>query len=258
MSTTAEAPETVTLECDEDGCGETFTGPAEGAGSAKWKLASHRYRIHGIKADGSRRATKAKGRAGTSSTTEPDRPAVAVVRSITEPLEGGSGAPSTDALTKAFGHGLQLVSLTAASYAAESEDNISEADRDAIVADLALSQKQAQEITRPIAKLVQPTKVNRKYGRTAVENVDAFAAVLEVFELGMHWRRYFRQRAARRPMALGDGAVLIPPGPPLEAAPHDPGGTATPAEAVVETSGGLGGGVVVDAEMVQRARRGGS
>lgn len=255
MTAPAAVP-VVTLACDVEGCAESFDGPAEGAGSAKWKLASHRYRIHGIKADGSRRPAAGKG-AGKRPKKESARPAVAVLRDVVEPLDEGTGPPSEDALTKAAGHALQLASLTAASIAAETEDGLTDPERDQIVGDLALSTTQAREIARPLAHAFQPTKINKRFGRAAVENVDAFAAVLEIGELAIHWRRYFRQRRQRQ-INLGGGVTYLAPapdmGPPMPAeAPHNPGGTAVPAE-VIETSGTGQSGHVVTADEVERLR----
>lgn len=248
MTAAADVP-TVELSCEEPDCTETFVGPAEGAGSAKFKLASHRYRIHGIKADGTRRPPAGSGKR-TSKAEDSARPAVAVVRDLVRPIEDdGKGPPSERALTQAFGHGLELLSISVASLAAETEEGLSDAQRDEITKDLSLSGAQAREIARPIAHLVQPTKVNSKFGRQAVENVDAFAAVLEIVELGFHWRRYMRQRAQRRPIELGDGSVYVPPAAaPAPAAEPDVVAQRTSAQDSLQ-------GVVVSAEMVEQARR---
>ena len=257
---TAQADELVTLPCDVAGCEESVTGPESGAGSVKFKLASHRYRVHGIKADGSVRPPKApKGRAGRPAPEESARPAMAVVRELRDEVPPGTAPPTTDQLTRAAGHALELAALTVASYAAETEEGLTDRERDEITAYLSLSTKQANEMVRPLAKLAQPTRINKKFGRQAVENVDAFAAVLELGELVLHWRRYLRQRSERRPAYVDarsypSPAVQIPVTGP-EGAPVSPGGTAVPAEQVV-ASGVPGEGIVVDAEMVKRLHRG--
>lgn len=247
---TAADVSTVELACEEPGCTETFVGPSEGAGSAKFQLASHRYRIHGIKKDGTRRAPAKSKR--SSKAEDSARPAIGVVRELTRPIEeDGNGPPSERALTTAFGHGLELLSISVASLAAETEEGLSEADRDQIIRELSLSGNQAREIARPLAHLAQPTKLNRKFGRQAVENVDAFAAVLEIAELGFHWRRYFRQRAARRPVEIGPGVeYMAPVGPPAPAIDEDVVAQRTSVQDNLQ-------GVVVSAEMVEQARRSG-
>lgn len=168
------------------------------------------------------------------------------MRELVQPIEDEKGTPSEAALTKAFGHGLELLSISAASMAAETEEGLSDAQRDEITKELSLTTAQAREIARPIAHLIQPTKVNKKFGRQAVENVDAFAACLEIVELGFHWRRYMRQRAARRPVELGDGVAYIPPYEPV----------AMPGEAENIAAQDGRGGTVVDAVMVEQMRRG--
>lgn len=257
MSDTAtDADEEVTLTCPEPECGETVTGPAKGQGSAPFKLASHKYRKHGIRSDGTvREPAKAKARR-----TESARPSMAVVRDITDPMQAGSGPPSESQLTNAGAHALQLLSLSVASLAAETEEDLTEAQRDEVTAYLALTKTQASEIVRPLAHLAQPTSINKRFGRTAVENVDAFAAVLELGELALHWRRYIRMRRARAPIQArvidaASSPVAAPPTTPLTEQPHDPGGTAQTAEAVQTSGGAPGAGAVWTPGMVEEMRR---
>jgi hypothetical protein len=252
MSDTATdaGPELVELVCDFDNCGETITGPATGAGSAKFKLASHRYRVHGIRADGTVRPPKAKTPKRSSTSDSTARPVMEVVRGIRDEMTTGSGPPSEDQLTRAGAHALGIASTAFASYMAETEDGLSDAERDKITDELSLSNAEAREIVRPLAHLVQPTKVNKNYGRTAVENVDAFAAVLELGSYMLRVRRYFRQRAQRSPNVIElQPLAVVPEGP--QGPPPGPG--ATPGE-VVLTSGVPSTGTVVDANMVQRLR----
>ena len=111
MTDTATDAEEITLTCDFPDCGETVTGPAKGQGSAPFKLASHKYRKHGIRSDGTVREPAAKkGRARVESA----RPAMAVVRDLTDPMQSGSGPPSESQLTNAGAHALQLLSLSVA------------------------------------------------------------------------------------------------------------------------------------------------
>lgn len=45
----------VTLDCDVDGCAFSVTAPDKGAGSANWKMGTHRFTAHGIRSSGARR-----------------------------------------------------------------------------------------------------------------------------------------------------------------------------------------------------------
>lgn len=240
------SPEYVELTCDI--CDEVISGPSKGAGSAKFKLASHRYRIHGIKKDGTVRPAKGKVEEGTA------RPVMGVVRAVRDDLAAGHGAPSEEQLSKAMGRTLGLLSTAVASYAAETDEGLTDDERDNVISYLSLSQTAAKDVVRPLAHLAAPSKLNKKFGRVAVDNVDAVGSVLELGELLFHWRRYFRDRAARNPQPLDVPARLVPPGPVMNGdAPHNPGGTATPAEQVV-TSGAPMQGVVVSAEMLEASR----
>lgn len=209
-------PEHVELSCPE--CGEVIEGPATGRGSAPFKLASHRYRIHKVRADKSKKtAPAAKGR------TAPDDGELSgplgIVRDMQAQIATGTGPPDVASLTKALGRGVSLGTVAAASYAVETDDNLAplnDRERDAVVDYLSLSDKAAGDVMRPIAKLLAPTKLNKKYGRQVVENVDAVASVAELFTLGLHWRRYFRMRNATGPTTVtgppAPGEVVRPDG----------------------------------------------
>ena len=60
--------------------------------------------------------------------------------------------------------------------------------------------------------------------------------------------------AQARVIDVASSPVVVPPPAAAGEQPHDPGGTATPAEAV-PTSGGLGGGVTWTPAMVDEMRR---
>src|ERR1035437_4539141 len=251
MSDTASAPtspEYVELTCDV--CDEQITGPSHGAGSAKFKLASHRYRLHGVRKDGTIRAPKGKADEGTA------RPIMGVVRDVRNELAGGKGSPSEDQLANAMGRTLGLLTTAVASYAVDTDADLPEEEQDKVIAYLSLSQKAAKDTVRPLAHLAAPSKLNKRFGRVVVDNVDAAGSVLEIGELVLHWRFYFKDRARRNPKPIEATARQIPSPMPSDP-PHAPGGTATPAEQVV-TSGAPMQGVVVSAEMLQtqRAQRG--
>ena len=256
------AQETLTCEV----CGEIITGPAGGAGSAKFKLASHRYRIHGIRSTG-KSPRAARGRESQTDEELAARPVVGIIRDARDQIPLGTGAPSSTDLTKALGRGLGLVSMAVATYAVESDEGLTDDERDDLAADLSLSERQASDVMRPIGKAFAGTNLNRKFGRQVVENVDAVSSVAELVTLGLNWRRYFRDRAARSPRAtrgavvdtraavIPDGSVPPPPGP-------GPGGRAVAAPSRPRRNAQASAtpppqqGVIITPDMIRTARNG--
>lgn len=198
------AADLTTLPCPDGDCDFAATGPEKGRGSAAFKLGIHRYRVHGYRnPDGSnakRKAAKEK-RDGTAVDVN-TRPVMAIVTEIGDGIGKSKRAPSEEELTRAFGKGISITSIGVASYAAETDPTIEdgqngEAQRDALVDYLSLPPKAANDLMAPIGRLVAGTTINKRYGRTIVNNVDAVASVSELVKLGLHWRRYFRERDAR-------------------------------------------------------------
>lgn len=254
--------EQITLECDI--CHDTVTGNASGPGSARFLLGSHKYRVHDV------RGSKAKKNRSTSATTDADHeahPITSTLKDMANDLANdGKGAPSAPALTKAFGRGLGMATLAAASYFVETDETIpfgpeGEQYRDALVTDLALSQKGAEEVMAPIGRLLAPTKLNKRYGRTVVENVDAVGAFAELVTIGLRWRRAFRERDFRR-LQMADVAPInavpvagtAPPGAPA----HTPPAEAQPMPPVVAAGGQSPppvSGTIIGPEQVADMRR---
>jgi hypothetical protein len=254
-TTTTEAPagpEQVTLHCDE--CSETFTGPAKGRGSAPFKMGAHKYRRHGVA--GKAAGTVARGRSAPTVEDVESRPVLGVVRDMAAQIPSGSGPPTEAALTQAGARGLGIVSVFAASLVVESEEGLTDREREEDIDRLSLSQNAASQVVRPLAKLAAPTKLNRKYGRTAVENVDALASVCELLDIGFEYRRYFRRRrmrdVTRRPIDATStefrGApptiAADVPGPIMQQTPEGPQFTSPPPQA----------GVVFSREMLEGER----
>lgn len=260
MSDEVLIPEVIVERACAD-CGEVFEGPASGPKSANWQLGSHRYRKHGVTS--SRPKSRPKQRANAPSDGEfSDRPAIAVVRDIASEIGNRKGVPTADDLTNGLGRGLGLVSIAVASYAAETDPEIPEGapgndERDRLVDYLSLSDKAAKDVMRPLGKAFAPTRLNRRFGRQIVDNVDAVASVAELVTLGVHWRNYFRHRRQLGDVATSRAAdVFAPvaaPQPPLRPSPAMDVASTPP----VVTSPAPTSGVVVTREMIEAAQRNG-
>lgn len=221
MTTTDEAapPQDVTLQCPD--CEETVTGPEHGRNSALFRLAGHRVRAHGYrKAD-----AQAKGpRQGKARARGVEGTAVTVLRAVGEGARPESGRkvtapPTASDLSRGLGRGVQILTIVAASYAAETDPTLTtEGERDQLVRELSLSPGAAQDVMDPIANAVAPTSLNKKYGRQVIDNVDALASVGELVKLGFRWRRYFRMREAAIQLAAGAPQYMAP-GTPGQHAP---------------------------------------
>lgn len=210
----------VTLACEI--CGDTVTGPEKGVGSAPWKLGTHKFSAHGI-----RNPNAKKVRKGDKPAPPAGEPvSVATIRQIGQGVRDGSraGVPSSTDLARGLGRGVLILSIVAASYAAETDETlVTEQQRDDLVRELSLSTAAATDIMEPIAHAFAPTAINKKYGRTIVDNVDALASLGELGKMAFRWRRYFRMREERRPHVLPDGTTYMPPPqapPPVTAQPQ--------------------------------------
>lgn len=235
MATTTPTPGAgeVTVSCPEllpDGspCPWAVTAPETGKGSASWRLGTHRYQKHGYRNPAPAKANR--GKADPPATEGTGATMLRVVGSAAG--EGrGRGVPTTADLTRGLGRGVYVATVVAASYAAETDDTLTtEAERDALVADLALSQRGAEDLTEPIARAIAPTGVNKRYGRAVIDNIDAVASFGELVKLGMRWRRYFRlreQREAARALGAGAPGPGVPVAPGVEYVP--PAGPTVPA-----------------------------
>lgn len=209
MAAEPEQLEEVTLACPD--CPETFTGPARGVGSAPWKVGTHRYQRHGYR-NANAVSKSDKGKAAPAA----DEPTtVAVLREIGSGARasGRKGVPTATDLAQGLGRGIQVLSVTAAAYAAETDESLTtEAQRDALVHDLMLSPRGATDIMEPIANAFAPTSINKRYGRAIIDNVDAVASIGELAKLALRWRRYFRVREERRQFMTANGVQVYPAG----------------------------------------------
>lgn len=246
----AEVPDE-TRDCPE--CGETITGKARGAGSLAWKMGQHRRNKHGVKGAGR------KGRPRAGEPTDADRAARPVISAVRDVAAGvtGKGTPNADQLGNGLGRGLGLLTMSVATFAVETDPAIprtpeGDQQRDGLVDYLSLSPEAAAAIMRPVGRALAPTKLNQRYGRKVVDNVDLIGSAAELIQVGYHWREYFKMRAAfAAQIAAGTPAGTQPPGVPAMA----PAPTATPGETVIHPSGLVqtpppASGVVLDAAMI--------
>lgn len=250
----------ISVPCGEPDCDYIETGPATGRGSAPFKIGSHRWNVHGVKKDGTRREPK-----HSKTPSNEDKPAPARVLSVVSDVAGdvkGEGVPTQRQLERAGAKLLQVGTAAFASVMAETEDGLTEAERDEIEDTLTLTSSQANEMVSPLARVAAPSKINKRFGRTAVDVAEVAAPVAEVTLYAITVARYLRDRRRRREVNLGNGQYYQgPTGPPPTADPHNPGGTATPAE-VVLTGGNPTAGMVIDPStaegrrLLEQARRG--
>lgn len=237
---------TVTLECPD--CGHKITGAERGRGSASWKLGTHRYTKHGIR--GSAKPKQPKGAPDSDALTE--RPVTATVTSIRSVMGAGTGTPTADQLANGLGEGLGLLTVGIASFAADTDPSIPEGPegdpmRDELVQYLSLPRDAAQNMMRPVGRLLHGTSVNERYGRKIVDNIDVIGVAFDAGTFVMHWRRYFAARAA---WAAGARPA---------AAPAMPGNVAPfpPAGATEQTSPAPQHGRVLTPDDIQRMRANG-
>jgi hypothetical protein len=209
-----DAPaELVTQPCPE--CGKEFTGKARGPGNVAMKIGGHRYREHGYRNPDAKKSHKKKR------TTDDDAtPVLAVVHDMADEIGKGKRPPTADELAGALGKGLSVASVAVASYFAETDPTIAvgiegDKDRDDLVDYLSLPPAHARNVMSPVGRLIATTPLNKRYGRTIVENVDVVESIGEVGKLVLHWRRYMHLRseavAGQRPAQPMASFVVPPP-----------------------------------------------
>lgn len=272
-----EAPAELTLTCPE--CGDTVTGKPAGAGSASWRLGLHRRNKHNVQGAG-----KKKGRPKSGAPSEHDfaaHPITSTIRDIASEI-GGTGTPTVDQLTAGLGRGAALLTFTGAALVVESDRGIDHDKKSTVIDYLSIGEDDAKALMHPIARILAPTKINAKYGRQVIENVDVIGAFGALVQCGMHWREYLdMRREGNRLLAqqlaqqqdTGQGAPFLTVVPDLADAPivaaQQAGAVYTPpaAAGTIYTPPGTPGtvtepggmvhsappqqGVVVDAAMVQ-------
>jgi hypothetical protein len=246
------------IPCGEPGCPEIFRGER-----AAFERGGHLFRVHKIG------GKKRKGAA--SEEDHRRRPVTAVLRDMAAEVDG-KGKPSADALSRALGRGVGMTTMAVASYYVETDETIphtpeGERQRDNLVDELSLTPRAAEELMSPIGRALAPTKLNERYGRTLVENIDVVGAIDELALLVLRWRRAFRERRYReqvmglRPIDVEPVSVSTPsspppagPPPPPMAQPASPA-TAPPSGDQPHTTPAPTMGTVVTPAMVEDMRR---
>lgn len=260
----AGTPDTVKSRARCSDCGQEFTQVDGERSSANFKLAAHRYNVHGKRGDGRKTAPKDEPDAEELA----DRPVVSLVRSIGSAAGSSKRVPTEDDLAKGLGRGLGLITMGTAALLVESDPNIpdtpaGEAQRDALVDYLSLSDKAAKDLMHPFGRALAGTRLNARYGRGMIDNVDVVASIFELGVLASHYRKYFRLRA----MGAGTRTLAAMDAAPMPAAPPAPGNVAAAVPMDFDTTNlPTGGrqehatppptaGVILTPEMVQQQLR---
>lgn len=202
-------------------CDYVATGKARGAGSAAWKLGLHRKNKHGVA--GKKGAGKRKGLTEPTDEEYEAHPVVSSVKSVAAHVGRRKGTPSADDLANGAGRALTLGTLAFATYMAETDESIpegpqGEAQRNELVDYLTMPQKAAADVMAPIGRAIAPTKLNARYGRAAVDNVDVVASCMELATYFMHIKRYLRIRA-QGPGHVAPVLSIVPPAAPSTPTP---------------------------------------
>lgn len=213
-------------ECDRE-----FTAKTEFA--ARGSLGRHQKSTHGPGATGG--GTGSRRKSGRPPAREDQAVPIQVMKNIADEIPGGKGAPSEKDLTKAFARGIGTISVLAASFAAETDPTITtEEDRDAVTDYLSLAPEAASEIAYPFAKAFGKSRLNKRYGRALVDNIDLVSAGAEIVNYAVRWRRYLGERRRREAQLAGvqaapsNGHVVGTPSAPAPVY-YPPPGTGEPA-----------------------------
>lgn len=218
--TEPDRAETVTLICDV--CDEPIERHASGKQSAArmaaLHLGLHKRNAHGVKGTGkAAKAREAEELAGEHGTVR--QIAAGVTDAVSEARKSRS-APKTDELAGVFGRLATLASTLAASMLVESDPAFTELSgpevdtaRQQTLDALILDGPRARKIMHPLARLAEPTALNKRYGRRVVDNADALNSAAELGLYAWTVRAYLRDRAARID-ARADRAAAEPEYPP--------------------------------------------
>lgn len=183
----SDEPREISRECDV--CNQVITGKTKGGGSLAWKMGLHKKNVHGVKGAGRKRASK---KAPTAEDYDA-HPVTSAVRDIASAVTG-TGAPNADALAAAGARGLSMATFAFAAVLVESDQAVPPAGRQALIDYLTLPEEAGKALLRPVGKMVAPTSLNQRFGRTFVENIDVVGAVAELMQFGYHWREYLQLR----------------------------------------------------------------
>jgi hypothetical protein len=245
-------------------CGEVVTGPEFGRGNVNAQLALHKGRKHRKKGSPNK----------ASSRPEPpkDAPAaITVLRDAANEIGDSTKPPSQEELRRALARFFGTTSVAAASYMVETDPTLAEHEKDGVADYLSLPPEDANEIAYPLARSLYRTTLNKRYGRTVVDNLDTAGALTALVMTGVRWRRYLRERERRMRIMnavpaqswptsqwSAGGAPVPPPGSPAGAPvpPFTEGGTG-PAAAERVTVPDISGHVWTKEELDAQRRQNG-
>lgn len=177
-------------------CTREFTASTELA--AKGSLGRHRKSAHGPGGIGS------SSKSGRPPARDDQAVPIKVLKGVADEIPDRKGSPTEKDLTKAFARGIGTISVLAASFAAETDPTIqTEEDRDAVTDYLSLAPEAATEIAYPFAKAFGKSRLNKRYGRALVDNIDLVSAGAEIVNYAVRWRRYMGERRRREAQFAG-------------------------------------------------------
>jgi hypothetical protein len=167
---------------------------------------------------------------------------------LEEISDGKVTPPSIDELNRALARLVNTGTMAAASYVCETDPRLrSDLEIDEAVEDLTLTGTEAQQVTFPVARMIGRSKVNKRYGRTIVENVEVGESLAVLVSVTLRWRRYMggRREAIRSERPLP---------PPIRLADTE-GNLATHGSGQSVAPDGIPSGQLATPEMVEQIRR---
>lgn len=177
-------------------CNREFTATTEL--SARGSLGRHRKSAHGPGGTGT------SSKSGRPPARDDQAVPIKVLKGVADEIPDRKGSPTEKDLTKAFARGIGTISVLAASFAAETDPTIqTEEDRDAVTDYLSLAPEAATEIAYPFAKAFGKSRLNKRYGRALVDNIDLVSAGAEIVNYAVRWRRYMGERRRREAQLAG-------------------------------------------------------
>jgi hypothetical protein len=159
----------------------------------------HRRDAHGVAGKGEKK--KRKPKAG-----ETPEPIEAPRLSLVGALDSGrkrKGPPSLDDLNKALARIDGYVSTVAIGALVDADPRpLDEQTRGQLIEWMAPTTEECLSTWRPVARMFAGTELNKRYGRTVVDNVDAIDAVATVVERYRRISAYMRRRDVTTPAQL--------------------------------------------------------
>lgn len=205
------------LRCPEcsDAEGRDVFAPARGKMAPAAVLGMHRKQAHGVEGS-SAKAQRRRDKADDVIDVGNVRPLRAA--DVTAAVGAKKSPPKADDLARGFARIDGYVSVTVIGALVDADPRpLSDGQRDALIGELAPSAEHCLATWRPFARIAAGTQLNKRYGRTLVENLD-WADFLAA--LGTRSRPIMAYLRDRRAWAAGGGPADVGPGPmPAQAGP---------------------------------------